>query len=260
MGSNKKMKPSALNGYTTLRLRIVKVRGPQERLPSSVTMSACGRFMRIRIDSPEWCVLKLSSPDDDIVFQTAFGDTSFKCRDIDGRKRLDIGHGISFLVEGYWVVSGPDLSVVETQIPAVLSQTRHCQISFMSTGGSGDYKLPRDEFRIISGETEDGWIGKFGRCIADGGDVLAEQDYGCGPVANALKWIMEKDAEAQAHAASLRIEETTKGRIRYIPSARMRWDVSMTAMSPGNPAVSPDLEGTIRAVEMSANLTKAYMV
>ena len=82
-------------------------------------------------------------------------------------------------------------------------------------------------------------------------------DMGTGPVANALKWILEKDAELEAKQAVLEREQTLSGRQLYVPSekGRIRWDPSTTAMPPD----SAPLASTIRAVDLSANLSSAYM-
>ncbi len=239
-----------------LRLRIVKIKGPESKVSSNITVLAAKTFFRISPNQSEWCILELDSLDEKIIFQSAFGNASCKCRDLEGRRRLDFADDFSMLIEAYWVIVFPEPKVLRPDGPSVTQTTSNCEIHFTATKGASGYDPLKD------------YVSSFGPGFSKGEelDELVESDNG--PVARAMKWLKETTFTLADQEDFVPISK----RVPYEPShepERVKWSPEMTAMERKtinrmDVLMQPvdtrtKLDGILRNVNIALNLKKVYI-
>lgn len=223
----------------TLRIRILKIRGPEHRIAGDITLRAGSTFLRVSSSKSEWCIFTLAGPDDEILFQTPYEDSSCKCRELDGRKRIDFKDGVSILVEAYWVLTPSDDIVIRPQAEAIRKKMIDCEISFMATRG------PPSSFLMEHNPQQSDWLGSFGSGAYQADELEEPLVADGGPVSKALGWFREP-------VVTRPLEERQK----YVPGpgGRVKWDVKLTAMH------KHDTVSALRDVNISLNLNKLYMI
>ena len=244
------------SAFVRLRLRIVKIKGPEVHVHTNMTVITGNKFFKIAPTQSEWCIIELDSLDEKIIFQTALGSVSCKCRDLDGRRRLDFPKSISVLIEAYWVIVFPEPVVLRPSGPSVTQLTSNCEIHFMATKGTAGYDPLTDS------------VSSFGPGVSsvDELDEMVESDKG--PVAKAMQWLKETTFTLPDSASILLASK----RIKYEPSKepdRLAWSPEMTAMQrrtrsrldvimePVN--TQTQLDGILRNVNVALNLKKVYL-
>lgn len=235
----------------TLRLRIVQIKGPEHRINHDITVRSGYAFFRLSPRKSEWCVFELASAQEEVIFQSIYKTSSCKCREIDGRKRIDFQDGVSVLVEGYWVSHRPQSSFVQSKPSAVKENTGLCEISFNPIKGSDDM----DSVTINTGDLLHE-ISSFARnpriCHNSG---TADDD---GPVAKALEWLRESEMESNGLSSST----IARNRIRYEPSkqCRLNWSPDLTAMDNYHHASPTEAREALRGVDIALKLNKMFMI
>jgi hypothetical protein len=243
------------SAFVRLRLRIVKIKGPETKVKSNITVLAAKSFFQLAPKECEWRILELDSLDEKITFQTAFGNASCKCRDLDGRRRFDFSHDFSILVEAYWVLVFPEPTVLKPDGPSVTQTTRNCEIHFTATKGTPGYD-PLNDF-----------VSSFGRATSEVDELeeLVESDKG--PVARAMQWLKETTFTLPDQESKIPLSN----RLTYEPSKepeKVKWSPEITAMKKRNtrmdvlmqPAdTETQLAGILRNVNIALNLKSVYI-
>lgn len=258
----KKMNLSSTGAHVRLRLRIVKIKGPEFKVQGDVIVRAGGAFHKLSPNQSEWCLFELNSIDEKVFFQIALGTTSCKCKELEGRKRIDFPSDARLLVEGYWFIVFPETVIRTPSASSVTQTTDHCLIRFSSTRGSQGYESVTAEKQVND------FMSSFGASSSkvDEFDEIVESDNG--PVARAMQWLREKQM-------TLSLPESPHvpldRRRLYVPNQasheKVVWTPGLTAMKPRNraevvlEAAKPDskLESIMRSVNAALNLDKMYM-
>ncbi len=249
-----------------LRLRIVKLKGPESRLQDDIIL-ICGRKLsRLPPHASEWLIFELDSSDDKIVFQTTYGTASCKCRDFDGRRRLDFSPDVSLLIEGYWTFVSPEHLVLTPQAEATTQTTQHCQIKFQATRGAPGY----DPIITDNGSTD--FMQNFGMSATAPDELPEPAGSDNGPVSRALEWLRDEKFALPSDYSKAPVPK--EQRTVYFPSDenahRIRWSQELTAMKASGRHSRLDvlmkpvekqtkLNEIIRNVNTSLNLKKMYL-
>lgn len=233
----------------TLRIRIVQIKGPDERLANDITIRCGYQFFRLSPQKSEWCVFSLESSKEEVVFQSIYRSTSCRCNEIDGRKRIDFPDGVSLLVEGFWFVQRQNDLIIQSSPAPVRETSRVCEISFTSTRTcNNDTLILPDSGDIFSSRTSDSRS-------AIPSEFASEDDHG--PVSKALQWIQKSAVESRRRSYE------SANRVQYEPKekCRLNWDPALTAMDDGKThGRDPEITEALRGVNISLNLSKMYMI
>ena len=235
----------------TLRLRIVQIKGPEHRINHDITVRCGSAFFRLSPRKSEWCVFELDSTNEDVIFQSIYKNSSCKCRDIDGRKRIDFQDGVSLLIEGYWVSHKIQTSLVQSQPQVVKENTGICVISFNPIKGSDDIESISPNEGDILVETH---LPERSRKNSMKNPVEDED----GPVARALEWLRDSDMESNRLLTST----AAHTRIPYKPAkqCRLNWTPDLTAMDIHHNAPPSEARNALRGVDISLKLNKMFMI
>lgn len=245
-----------------LRLRIVKIRGPEFKVQGDVTVRAGSSFYKLSPNQSDWCLFDLSSADEKVLFQIALGTASCQCKDLEGRKKIDFPFDIQLLVEGYWFMVMPESVTMTPNTSAVTQTTDHCLIRFSTTRDGREFEAVTMDKRVND------FMGGFGSATSNGDelDELVESDNG--PVARAMGWLREKQLSLPREPTRVPLDQ----RKVFVPQRQAQekviWSPEVTAMKPRNRAEvvleppKPDskLESIMRSVNAALNLDKMYMI
>jgi hypothetical protein len=199
----------------------------------------------------EWCVFELASAKEEVIFQSIYRSSSCKCREIDGRKRIDFQDGVSVLIEGYWVSHKVQTSFVQSKPAAVKENTGICEISFNPIKGSDDMEsVASNKGDILQEITSSARKPRI--CYNSG---TADDD---GPVAKALEWLRESDMASNGILSS----KIARNRICYEPSkqCRLNWSPDLTAMDNYHHTSPTEAREDLRGVDIALKLNKMFMI
>jgi hypothetical protein len=233
----------------TLRIRIVKVTAGFDRIQTGVFTICGGTHFNLSVKDPEWAVFHMRSEKEEIIFRTPYGNASCLCRDLDGRKRIDLSEDFSILIEAYWAMDAFGVKSVKQEIPLVKEVTDDCEISFMATRESATNR-PLAAREDSSSSEEDLWASP----------KLKKSARPHGPVEIALAWMQEPVSLFETNASAAATEN--RSRVVYEPfkkGEKFVWEPELTAMTANKESSrGGGLEPLIKSVCMSQNLDRIY--